>query len=341
MAANKRKTPGSSPYKGTASTIMEDLGHSTEEYVKNLKAGIATLEVAGGWKQLQTALVNVFKDTVTPFAEKQANLLSDLCKKVNDLEEEKDELVAKEMKVRERIGEFEQARDAIQVKASRQEMAAKMETAVTMVKILDLDFEREIDDHKELVKEAKEKLKEKVRSDYAGKYDELIKKAVTQVLAKKTTKRTNREGVNIWTAPVVLTIQERAARWEMEDVLRKSKIYPTFHWPKEFLEPLKLLKDEIKRGGVSEATHYIRVRPAQVDNKWRIRADMRPKEGNARFVHCATWEMPPLDEDNRLRAGSWFRPISASWAQVARGARPSVSAAPPPAGGASEGDMDL
>ena len=191
MASNKRKTPGSSPDKGAASAIMEDLGRSTEEYVKNLKAGVASLEAAGGWKQLQTALVNVFKDTVTPFAKKQASLLSDLCKKVNDLEEEKDELVAKEMKVRERISDFEQARDAIQVKASRQEMAAKMEAAITNVKILDLDFEREIDDHKELIKEAKEKLKAKIRSDYADKYDVLIKKAVTQVLAKKTMKRTN------------------------------------------------------------------------------------------------------------------------------------------------------
>jgi hypothetical protein len=43
---------------------------------------------------------------------------------------------------------------------------------------------------------------------------------------------------------VVLTIQERGARWEMEDVLRKSKMFPTFHWPKEFLEPMKKINED-------------------------------------------------------------------------------------------------
>jgi hypothetical protein len=44
---------------------------------------------------------------------------------------------------------------------------------------------------------------------------------------------------------VVLTIQERAARWKLENVLRKSKMFPTFHWLKEFLEPMKKIKEEL------------------------------------------------------------------------------------------------
>ncbi len=107
---------------------------------------------------------------------------------------------------------------------------------------------------------------------------------MVQVLARQTTKRKNFNGDSeIWTAPVVLTIQERAARWDMEDVLRKSKMFPTFHWPKEFLEPMKRLKEELKKGGVDDATHYTRIRPELKDGKWRIRADTKPKSGEGKF----------------------------------------------------------
>jgi hypothetical protein len=58
---------------------------------------------------------------------------------------------------------------------------------------------------------------------------------VVQVLARQTTKRKN-------------TIQDRAARWDMEEVLQKRKMFPTFHWPKEFLEPMKKLKEDLKKG---------------------------------------------------------------------------------------------
>ncbi len=58
-----------------------------------------------------------------------------------------------------------------------------------------------------------------------------MKNAVVQVLARQTTKRKNFNGDSeIWTAPVLLTIQERAARWDMEDVLRKSNTGQRSFW---------------------------------------------------------------------------------------------------------------
>ena len=142
------------------------------------------------------------------------------------------------------------------------------------------------------------------------------------MLARKTTRRKDRDGNNIWTAPVIVTIQDQQTRWELEETLRKSKIHPTFHWPKEFLDPLKMLKDEVKRGGIKDDTHYVRIRPVMIEGKWRIRADTKPKDGQGRFTHAATWEVPPIDESNRNEAGSWWRPLSASWAQVVRGTIP-------------------
>jgi hypothetical protein len=56
-------------------------------------------------------------------------------------------------------------------------------------------------------------------------------------------------------------------------------MFPTFHWPKEFLEPMKKIKEELKKGGVDDNTHYTRIRRELKDSKWRIRADTKPKSG--------------------------------------------------------------
>ena len=198
-------------------------------------------------------------------------------------------------------------------------MGKKMEVAQTQVKLLDIDFGKCYDDPKDLNKAAQEAIAARIRSDEKEKYDNLIRNAVVQVLARQTTKRKNFNGDSeIWTAPVVLTIQERAARWDMEDVLRKSKMFPTFHWPKEFLEPMKKIKEELKKGGVDDNTHYTRIRPEMKDGKWRIRADTKPKSGEGKFTLKATWPIMAADTTIRESDKEWSKP---TWAQVASGAR--------------------
>ena len=123
-------------------------------------------------------------------------------------------------------------------------------------------------------------------------------------------------------------------------MLRKNKIFPTFHWPKDFLDPLKKMKEELMKK-VDEDTHYVRIRPTFSDSKWKIRADTRPKEGNARFAHAASWEMPPADEAVRNKVNNWFVP---SWADVVSGrarlATQSEAVAPEGSDGESDEEMD-
>jgi hypothetical protein len=96
------------------------------------------------------------------------------------------------------------------ISGTKAEMGKKMEVAQTQVKLLDIDFGKCIDDPKELKKAAKEAIAVRIRSDEKEKYDNLVRNAVVQVLARQTTKRKNFNGDSeIWTAPVVLTIQER------------------------------------------------------------------------------------------------------------------------------------
>jgi hypothetical protein len=93
---------------------------------------------------------------------------------------------------------------------------------------MDLDFSKELKDRKEIQEKAAEVLKAKVRSDLKDKYDALCKKASRMVLAKQTNKF--KVGVTeVWTALVLLEFYDRNNKWEMEDLLRKSKVYPAYH----------------------------------------------------------------------------------------------------------------
>jgi hypothetical protein len=270
-------------------------------------------------KDLKEGMEKMFSSVLIPYLEKNANTMTGLISEISRLEEALEVSEAKEEESVNRIAELEKLRETSEVKLSKAEMGKKMEVAQTQVKLLDIDFGKCIDDPKELNKAAKEAIAAKIRSDEKEKYDNLVKNAVVQVLARQTTKRKNFNGDSeIWTAPVVLTIQERAARWDMEDVLRKSKMFPTFHWPKEFLEPMKRLKEELKRGGVDDNTHYTRIRPELKDGKWRIRADTKPKTGEGKFTLKATWPIMAADSSIRESEKEWSKP---TWAQVASGAR--------------------
>jgi hypothetical protein len=270
-------------------------------------------------KDLKEGMEKMFSSVLIPYLEKNANTMTGLISEISRLEEALEVSEAKEEESVNRIAELEKLRETSEVKLSKAEMGKKMEVAQTQVKLLDIDFGKCIDDPKELNKAAKEAIAAKIRSDEKEKYDNLVKNAVVQVLARQTTKRKNFNGDSeIWTAPVVLTIQERAARWDMEDVLRKSKMFPTFHWPKEFLEPMKKLKEELKNGGVDDSTHYTRIRPELKDGKWRIRADTKPKSGEGKFTLKATWPIMAADSNIRESEKEWSKP---TWAQVVSGSR--------------------
>jgi len=313
MGKEKRKKPSSSPSKegGVAGDIMFMIGELTETFIDSVNSDLKDVKAAADWTKLKEVVVKNMRGSLA-FHKKMADQVSDLCKKVSDLEALLERAGEREVKNCERLEAMERIRESVSIKASRAEMAAKMEHAVTQVKLLDLSLDTQTDDRKVLLHAVTHRLKAKVMAADQPRYDELMRKAQLQVLANKSTKRKRREdGVEIWTAPVVLEIKDRETRWEMEDLLRRSRIFPTFHWPKEFLDPMRKMREELKKK-VDEETHYVRIRPVQSEGKWRIRADVRPKEGNARFSTMATWEMPPLDAAIREKLPDWFKP---NWAE--------------------------
>ena len=311
---NKRMA--SSPCKNRVEELMTASMTSTDAVLKALKEEAAELRAAKNLKEATAILAKTYETTFVNYVTTNANHFSDLCKEVSSLRDERDDLAAWKARHEEKVSDIEKVRESVLIKDSRKEMASKMEVAMSQVKVLDLDFDRCIEDRAELQRAAKEKLRARIRDSEVEKYNELVRKSVVQVLARQTQKRKRREdGRDIWTAPVVLTMKDRQDKWDFEEVLRKSKVYPTFHWPKEFLDPMKKMREVLKTK-VDENSSYVRLRPSQGnDGKWRIRADVKPKEGEGRFSLKASWEMPPIDEDVRKKVPDWHKP---TWADVVR-----------------------
>ena len=335
---NKKRKAQESPEKDSpAADQVKKISDCTSRRIEDLKSLLAETEAAKQVKEVKDVFAKFLKSTIKH--EEVVNTeLSDLLQMVVTLEKRASAAEQKAVKADVKVKEIEKVRETVEIKASRKEMAAKMEYASTQVKVMDLDFERSIDEQKEMVKVAKLRLTAKVKAEDQPKFTDLVKKAGVHVLARKTAKRKAREsGEDIWTAPVVLTIPEKNERWEMEDLLRRNKIFPTFHWPKDFLDPLKKMREELKKK-VDEDSNYIRIRPAYSDGKWKIRADSRPKEGYAKFAHLASWEMPPAEEATRNKVKNWFVP---SWADVASGRARIHSQAPSAVAAESEDESDM
>ena len=78
---------------------------------------------------------------------------------------------------------------------------------------------------------------------------------------------------------------------------------------------------------MDDKLNYIRIRPDDRDGRMRIKADVKPKEGQVKFAPKATWAVPAFDP--ALKTSDWAVPVMVG---------DKGSQAPPPtAGGAAAG----
>ena len=262
-------------------------------------------------KELAGSINTLFNNIIVKAFERQASSMSDIAGSVTGLNDIIKELGEENDGLREELKAVNATRESQQVKDSVKEMETQLREVVTKVKVMDLDFGACLTDRKQLIETGKTILREKVRSDLRARFDTLMTQGSLAVIARATAKRAYPEG-DRWTAPVLLTVTDRKTRWETEDILRQSKCFPSFHWPKEMIEPVKILRKAMVDGGTSDTINYIRIRPEKRDGKMKIRADVKPKEGTAKFALKATWTVPAYD--NNIRPAGWSTP---TWANVA------------------------
>jgi hypothetical protein len=268
----------------------------------------------------------------------QANTSSDLVTEIIRLNGENVRLNKALAQQGEEITGVKLCKDRVEVKASKKEMEDKIKLAATQVKIVDLDLGKEITDRRDLHAAAKETLSAKVRSDLRKSFDDKIRGAALKVLASKTFKNES-EGNTSWTVPVLLTIPDRESRWEAENCLRSSKIYPGFHWPREMIDNVKIFRNVVRDLGYDDQSHYIRIRPEERDGVWKICADAKKKHGESKFVSVASFDIPPLDEKLKKNVSGWATP---TWTRKTAGnARSGASIAVSAANRATAADTDF
>ena len=293
--------------------MIDKISNDMIETKKVIGAAVLNIKTTS-IKELAGSINTLFNDIIVKAFERQASSMSDIAGSVTGLNDIIKELGEENDGLREELKAVKATRESQQVKESVKEMETQLREAVTKVKVMDLDFGACLTDRKQLIETGKAALRDKIRSDLRDRFDALMARGSLAVIARATIKRAYPEG-NKWTAPVLLTIPDRETRWETEDILRGSKCFPSFHWPKEMIEPVKILRKAMVDGGTSDTTNFIRIRPEEKDGKMKIRADVKPKEGTGKFALKATWTVPAYDAS--IRPAGWSTP---TWANVAANA---------------------
>jgi hypothetical protein len=187
---------------------------------------------------LSESVVGFINGPLVRILVRNANTASDMCDAIFEKQQENLILQGKLEKVEAELEQAKMCRRKVEAKASKKDMEDKVKVSATQFKVMNLDLGGAYTDRKEMHDAARKALETKVRSDLRAEYDNKIKQATLKVLAAKPIKRQSDSG-EIWTAPVLVTIEDRDSRWQVEDMLRKSKVYPSFHWPREMVDNIK------------------------------------------------------------------------------------------------------
>ncbi len=210
--------------------------------------------------------------------------------------EDKIEKMMEEIKVIKRTnGNMADDRIEQRVKDSEKEMEDKVRMAGCGLKIMDFDFEEQTEDRTKMVRKVLRQLREDTYPEDRVGYERIIRRTRVVILGRKTSQVQIR-GRTAFTVPVLLECQNKTDTGELEIMLKKAGYFSSFHWPREITEFINGVREEVRKMGFRDGTHFIRIRPEERGGRVQIRADVKEKNGG-RFVPKAVWQCPPLERD--------------------------------------------
>jgi hypothetical protein len=146
------------------------------------------------------------------------------------------------------------------VKDSEKDMEKRLEVAMEQVKILNVDLGKECTDRKTLVKDAVDRIKEKVTKRDEQEFAEIMRGATVEVLGKSTTeKRIGDEKIH--TVPILISCGCKNVKVRLERIVRNAGLVASFQWPKESLEFVEKIREKVEEMGFGRKEYYTRVRP--------------------------------------------------------------------------------
>jgi hypothetical protein len=141
-------------------------------------------------------------------------------------------------------------------------------------------------------------LRDDIHPQNAEKYDRIMRRTRVQILGRGTVAGNSRGGGGrtIYTVPILLECQSKTEASELDAILKDAGYFSTFHWPVEMLEFVSEARQEMRKAGYEERTHYIRIRPEERGGELSVRADVKEKNGG-RWQVRAFWQCPPIDKN--------------------------------------------
>jgi hypothetical protein len=184
------------------------------------------------------------------------------------------------------------------IRASEREMEERVRHAGSCLKLLDLDFGKITDDRLWMVRSVIRWLKDDIHPQNVDRYERIMRRTRVQILGRSTVAVSGKGGGGgtIYTVPVLLECQGKSDAVDLDQILKDAGYFSTFHWPVEMLEFVKEARQEMRKVGYEERTHYIRIRPEVKGGEVQIRADVKEKNGGRWHVK-AFWQCPPADRE--------------------------------------------
>ena len=277
--------------------IGDRLRNGIRDVVARLRDSALTIEevrttTADGLMALMTAvdgLMNGMSDTVQADRQRQERMAKETGDRIERVEEK-----AKETEVK--VEAASNARERQRRKESVAVMKDKIRQADRQIKIMDIDFARPLNNRRDIVERTIGYMKEDVILSDRKRFDILINRTRLVVLGRETS-QTMHQGERIHTVPVLLECGNESDKMELEDILRNCQWFNTFHWPVECMPFVKEVREEVRRMGYEDESHYVRIRPETRDGVLQIRGDVKEKREGAKFRTLAIWDVPPIDRN--------------------------------------------
>jgi hypothetical protein len=193
-------------------------------------------------------------------------------------------------KLEEKVREMKRTADNIadeqihsNIRRAEREMEKKVIHSGRCLKLLDIDFGKATEDRMWMVRSIISWMKEDVHQNDVGAYERVMRRTRVQILGRGTVPGRGPGGKTIFTVPVLLECQSKNDAVELDGILKGAGYFSTFHWPTEIMDFVKEVREEVKKIGYGEGTHFIRIRPEERNGEVQIRADVNPLRPTATF----------------------------------------------------------
>ncbi len=141
-------------------------------------------------------------------------------------------------------------------------------------------------------------LRDDIHPQNVERFDRIMRRTRVQILGRGMSATSGRggSGRTIYTVPILLECQSKLESGDLDAILKDAGYFSTFHWPSEMMEFVNEARQEMRKAGYEERTHYVRIRPEERGGELSIRADVKEKNGG-RWQPRAFWQCPPKDRN--------------------------------------------